>query len=65
MKTISQTYIVIHPLDDAPEEKLDIESLGRMPMTRAVKWSLVSLRGYLLLMLGLLLYHVANLAGLF
>ena len=58
-------YIVIHPLDDEPEEKVDTESLGPMPMTATVKWSLVSLRGYLLLMLLLVIFHVLQLAGLF
>ena len=58
-------YIVVHPLDDRPEEKIDTEALGPMPMTSSVKWSLLSLRGYLVLMLALVLYHVLQLAGLF
>ncbi len=58
-------YIVVHPLDDLPEEKVDTEHLGAMAMTRSVKWSLVSLRAYLVLMFVLVLYHVLGLAGLF
>jgi hypothetical protein len=58
-------YFVIHPLDDEPEQKVDTEALGKLAMTPAVKWSLVSLRGYLVLMLMLVVYHVLNLAGLF
>jgi hypothetical protein len=58
-------YIVVHPLDDVPEEKVDTEALGPMPMTRSVKWSLVSLRAYLLLMIALVFYRVLALAGLF
>ena len=58
-------YVVIHPLDDEPEEKVDTESLGRMPMTATVKWSLVSLRAYLVLMLLLVIFHVLQLGGLF
>ena len=58
-------YIVVHPLDDRPEEKVDTESLGPMPMTRSVKVSLLSLRAYLILMFVLVLYHVLQLAGVF
>ncbi len=58
-------YVVVHPLDDVPEAKVDIEALGPMPMTPSVKWSLISLRGYLLLMIALVFYRVLGLAGLF
>ena len=58
-------YVVVHPLDDLPEEKIDIEALGPMPMTASVKWSLVSLRAYLVLMIALVFYRVLALAGLF
>ncbi len=58
-------FYVVHPLDDVPEEKRDAEALGPMPMTRSVKWSLLALRGYLVLMAFLVLYHVLDLAGLF
>jgi hypothetical protein len=60
---LEQHYVVVHPLDDVPEEKVDIESLGPMPMTASVKWSLVSLRAYLLLMITLVLYRVVALAA--
>jgi hypothetical protein len=53
----------VHPLDDAPEEKVETEYLGPMPMTRAVRISLFTLRGYLLLMVGLLAFRVLQLAG--
>lgn len=58
-------YVVVHPLDDVAEEKIDTEQLGPMSMTATVKWSLISLRGYLVLMLLLVLYHVLQLAGFF
>ncbi len=58
-------YVVIHPLDDSPEEKIDTENLGPMPMTNAVRWSLFSLRGYLILMFVMVLYRVFQLAGMF
>jgi hypothetical protein len=58
-------YLVVHPLNDVPEEKIDTSNLGPMAMTTSVKLSLLSLRGYLVLMMGLVLYHVLDLAGLF
>jgi hypothetical protein len=57
-----ERYVVVHPLDDVPEEKVDTESLGPMPMTASVKWSLVSLRAYLVLMVALVFYRVLSLA---
>jgi hypothetical protein len=59
------SFVVIHPLDDAPEQKVDTASLGPMPMTTSVKLSLMALRGYLILMVLLVLYHVMDLAGAF
>lgn len=56
-------WVVIHPLDDLPEEKVDVEGLGPMPMTRSVRVSLMSLRGYLILMFLLVVYHVVDLAA--
>jgi hypothetical protein len=56
-------YCVVHPLDDAPEEKVDTENLGPMPMTAAVRWSLFSLRAYLIFMFALVLYRVLQLGG--
>ena len=58
-------FVVIHPLDDAPETKVDIGSLGPMPMTTSVRLSLYSLRAYLVLMMLLVLYHVLALAKVF
>jgi hypothetical protein len=58
-------FVVIHPLDDAPEAKVDTESLGPMPMTWSVRLALLSLRAYLVLMMVLVLYHVLDLAKVF
>ena len=55
-------FVVIHPLDDVPETKVDTEALGPMPMTRTVRLSLLSLRAYLILMVLLVVYHVVMLA---
>jgi len=58
-------FLVIHPLDDLPEQKVDTAHLGPMPMTRNVRFSLMALRAYLVLMMLLVLYHVVDLAGVF
>ena len=56
-------FAVIHPLDDVPEEKVDTSALGPMPMTASVKYSLLALRGYLVVMILLVFYHALDLAG--
>lgn len=56
-------FVVIHPLDDVREQKVDTASLGRISMTASVKISLMALRGYLVLMMLLVLYHVIDLSG--
>ena len=58
-------FVVVHPLDDRPEQKVDTSKLGPMPMTLSVKLSLMALRGYLIVMMLLVLYHVMDLAGAF
>jgi len=63
--TTTHQFLVIHPLDDAPEQKVDTEGLGPMPMTRSVRYSLFSLRAYLIVMVLMVTYHVADLAGVF
>jgi hypothetical protein len=64
--TIGATeFLVVHPLDDIQEEKVETKHLGQMPMTPAVRLSLMALRGYLTLMMLLVLYHVLDLAGAF
>jgi hypothetical protein len=68
MATIENSYDreffrVIHPLDDAPEKKCSSEGLGPIAMTPAVRISLKVLRGYLLAMSAMLLYHVLDIAG--
>ena len=62
---LANYFLVVHPLDDVLEEKIDTENLGPMAMTPTVRISLLSLRAYLVLMMLLVLYHVLNLAGLF
>ena len=40
-------FTVIHPLDDVREQKLFRADLGRMHMSRNVRFALFLLRGYL------------------
>lgn len=62
---LTRHFVVVHPLDDVPEEKIDTESLGPMAMTASVRISLLSLRAYLVLMMVLVFYRVVLLAGWF
>jgi hypothetical protein len=69
MATMQNTYCtqyfrVVHPLDDVPEEKCSTDGLGHIAMTPAVRLSLKVLRGYLILVSGMLFYHVLDLAGI-
>jgi hypothetical protein len=61
--TLSE-FRVVHPLDDVTEQKCSSEGLGPIRMTRAVRVSLWVLRGYLLAMTMMLVYHVVNPAGI-
>ena len=63
LKKESPVFTIVHPLDDVPEEKVDTEHLGPMRMTKTVRVCLFALRGYLLLMFGLLGFRVLQLAG--
>jgi hypothetical protein len=61
--TTRQTeFMVIHPLDDVQEQKVETKNLGPMRMTRAVRTALFALRGYLALMTLLVLYRVVELS---
>ena len=55
-------FYVVHPLDDLREEKVKSDHLPPLKMTRSVRWSLFTLRAYLIVMMLLLLYHVVDLA---
>jgi|YelNatPaOPRAMG01_1025707.scaffolds.fasta_scaffold02243_13 hypothetical protein len=56
-----ELYYVVHPLFDEPEEKINADVLGPMPMSKSVKLSLYALRGYLIVMGLLVAYHVFSL----
>lgn len=61
-ETRKNHFVVVHPLDDVLETKVDTEALGPMAMTRTVRLSLISLRAYLILMVLMVVYHVVMLA---
>lgn len=54
--------VVIHPLDDEAEAKLTPSTAGRMHLSPSVRWSLFTLRAYLILMIALVAYRVIALA---
>lgn len=58
-------FRVIHPLFDEPEEKANVEALGPMKMTGSVRYSLMALRVYLIVVVALAFYRVLGMAGLF
>ena len=60
-----RSFRVIHPLDDVHEAKCTSEGLGPIEMTPTVRISLMVLRGYLIGMTLMLVFHVLDLAGLF
>jgi hypothetical protein len=63
-KTIHERdFLVIHPLDDVQEQKVETKHLGPMRMTPVVRLSLLALRVYLALMMLLVLYRVLEVAG--
>jgi hypothetical protein len=64
-ETTEREFLVIHPLDDVQEQKIDAGHLGAMQLTTSRRLSLLALRGYLVLMMLLVIYHVLDLAGMF
>jgi hypothetical protein len=55
-------FVVVHPLDAEREQKIDVTRVGPIEMTRPVRWSLLSLRVYLMLMAVLVTYRVVAMA---
>lgn len=62
-RTPGQEFFVIHPLDDTPEMKVDVSSLGLMPRTPLVRWALHALRAYVGVIGLLIAYRVVELAA--
>jgi hypothetical protein len=66
LKELHQSgHFVVHPLDDLPEQKREMDHLPPMKMTVSVRLSLIVLRVYLILMGLMMIYHVLDLAGVF
>lgn len=55
-------YLVVHPLDDIAEQKVKTEGLGYASMTPMVRWSLIALRSYLIIMTLMVVYRCLQLA---
>lgn len=58
-------FLIVHPLDDAPEEKRDPHAAEPLALRGGARLALIALRGYLIVMALLVLYHVLDLAGAF
>ncbi len=56
---------VIHPLDDVQEQKCSTEGLGPMELTPTVRFSLLTLRVYLIAMTAVVVYRTLSLAHVF
>ena len=61
-RTVSEEFLVIHPLFDVPELKCDVAAVGPMKMSASVRTCLLLLRAYLVVMGMMLAYHVVDLA---
>jgi hypothetical protein len=59
----TKLYTVIHPLDDAPEQKRSLEAIGPIKMSRSVRLSLMALRAYLVLMTAMTAVRVVEIAS--
>ena len=56
--------LVVHPLFDEPEKKVDIENAGPMHVTKATWFALFALRAYLIIIILLAAYRFLVLAGI-
>lgn len=61
---LDKEMLVVHPLFDKPEEKLDPDKMGKFKMNNGEKFSLIALRIYLIFMMLLAIYRTLDLAGL-
>jgi hypothetical protein len=60
----TEGFHVVHPLQDAPEQKCVSKGLGPIAITASVRFSLITLRGYLIAVSLMLLWHVLEVSGL-
>ena len=57
-------FTIIHPLRYKLEQHVDMDRLAPRRLRNAVRWSLITLRACMVLMIILALYRVAGLTGL-
>lgn len=57
--------VIVHPLYDEPEVKIDVRALGPMKLSRGARVALNCLRFYFIAMVLLAGYRVLEFAGLF
>lgn len=57
-------FLVVHPLFDEPEKKVDIENAGPMHVTKATWFALFTLRAYLIIIILLAAYRFLVLTGI-
>jgi hypothetical protein len=60
--TLSAGLRLVHPLDDAPETKVNVDALGPMRLTPRARWALIALRAYLVAMTALVVFRVVVMA---
>ncbi len=60
VETHAEPFVVIHPLDDTPEQKRNGSDLGLIKMGKGVKLVLCVLRIYLFLVIGLAGYRLVE-----
>ncbi len=66
MIEIQEEFVVIHPMfSTSPKQSVAAQELGRMPMSKTVRVSLLLLRCYLILLFMLLGFHMLDQAGVF
>jgi hypothetical protein len=63
--TGNSAWIVVHPLNDVPELKRNADAIGPFHLNPAARIALGALRLYLLAMMVLVAYRVADIAGAF
>lgn len=59
----SNSFVIVHPIYDVPEEKCDVDKVGKMKLSKGGRLSLLVLRFYLIGMLALAIYRTLVLAN--
>lgn len=64
-RPVRPAQVIVHPLFDEPEVKVDVRALGPMKLSRGARFALGCLRFYFIAMVLLAAYRVLAFAGLF